>query len=110
MARGNHDSSKRNWGLADDVICCACVNYFGHARHPIDENALKSGLESDGRCRTRHTGADEFNRHEAGLFVDIVQENIAVIGLNGRADDFDDLLYLFTHNNSRWNRSPSATL
>ena len=103
------DWSERNWGLADDMVCRAGVDDFSDAGNPIDEDALKPRLQRDRRGRTRDAGTDEFDGHQTRLFIDIVKKDIAVIGLNGRTNDLNDFLDLFTHSPSLWSRSPCAT-
>ena len=50
-----------------------------------------------GGRRTGAAGADELDGHDAGHFVDVVQDDVAAVGLQGRTDDFDGFFDLFTH-------------
>ena len=50
-----------------------------------------------GRRRTADARAGQLDRDDAGGLVDVVQHDVAAVGLEGRADHLDRLLDLFTH-------------
>lgn len=79
------------------MIGRAGIDNFGHSGYAVHENALESCFEGHSRGRARHTRTNKFDSDETGLLVDIVKQNVSVVGLNRRTDDFDDLLYLFAH-------------
>lgn len=101
--------SERDRGLADHVIGRTGVDDLGDSGDPIDEDALETRLESDRRRRARHTGPDEFDGDESGLLIDIVEQDVTIVGLDGRSDDLDDLLDLFAHLRSLRNLTAAPT-
>ena len=50
-----------------------------------------------GRRRTRPAGSDQLDGHDAGRLVDVEQHDVAAVGLEGRADDFDGGFDLGAH-------------
>lgn len=88
---------QRNGGLADFSFGRTGIDDFGDTGNPVHEDPFETSLEGDRRRRTGNAGSDELNGHEAGFFVDVVKHDIAVVGLNRRADDFDDLFNLGSH-------------
>ena len=91
------------------MVGSTSIDDLGNSWHSVDENPLKPGLQRDRRCRTRHTRPDELHSDQTSFFIDIVKQNIAVIGLNCRTDHFNDFLYLFTHPVSLRNDQRHAT-
>ena len=81
---------------------------FLDLRHLLPNRPLDAHLERHLRPGAAPAGPVEADADDA-LVIHVDQLEVAAVGLNGRADDFDDLLYLFTHKASLWNRSPSAT-
>ena len=79
------------------------------AGDPILQDAFESGFERDRRSRTCDTGAGEFHGDDARVLIDVMKYDIAVIGLDGRSDDFDDLLDLCAHTDSLGNMGPRTT-
>ena len=73
------------------------VDDFGHTVDSITHDALDAGLQRAGARRARAAGADEGHRDHAGLFVDVAQHDVAAVGLQRRADDFDGFFDLGTH-------------
>lgn len=96
--------SERNRGFADGVGGLTGVDDLGDPGDPVLEDALETSLEGDRGSRARDAGTDELNGDNACDLIDIVQHDIAVVGLDGRADDFDDLFDLSAHPRSlgRW--------
>ncbi len=92
------------------MIRGAGVDHFGDTGNPVDQDSLETSFERHSRGRARNAGSDEFHRYETGLFVHIMQKDVAVIGLDCRANDLDDFFDLFTHAASLWNRGLFATL
>ena len=89
--------SQGNGRLADLCFCRTGIDDLGDAGYPVLEDPLETRLEGHRRSRAGNARSDEFHGHEAGFFVDVVKHDIAVVGLNRRADDFDDLFNLSAH-------------
>src|SRR5205807_9214922 len=91
------------------------VHDLGHALDPVLQDALDARLERHGRRRTTHARTDEFDGDHAGRLVDVVQANVATIGLNSRSDGLDCLLDLLAHDvqswfwEQRWSRARNRT-
>ena len=105
-----HDGSEGDGSLAHDVIGRASIDNFGDSGHAVDENALEPCFQGHGGGGARNTRTDEFDGDETGLLIDIVEQNVSIVGLDRRTDDFDDFLHLFAHVSSVRTRVTHATL
>ena len=79
------------------------------AGDPVLQDAFESCFERDCGSRAGDTGAGEFHGDDARVLIDVMKHDIAVIGLNGRPDDFDDLFNLCAHTPSLGNTGPRTT-
>jgi hypothetical protein len=73
------------------------VDHLGDALDAILQDPLDPGLERDRRGGTRDARADELDLDHAGGLVDAVEDDVAVVSLDGRANHFDDLFDLLAH-------------
>lgn len=73
------------------------VDDLGDTRNPVFQDALEPGLERDRGSGAGHACAGEFDGDNTCDFVDIMKHHIAIVSLNCRANDLDDLLNLCSH-------------
>ena len=64
-----------------------------HAVYSIFQNPFAPRFERLVRRRARHTSPRQFYGYLAGGLVDVMENNVAVVGLDGRTDHLDDRLY-----------------
>ena len=108
--RAGTDCSQGNGRLADLGFGRTGIDDFGDTGNPILEDPFETSLERHRRSRAGDARSDEFDGHEAGFFVDVVKHDIAVVGLNRRAYDFDDLFDLSAHPRSVGTGITSSTV
>lgn len=73
------------------------VDHFRDAVDPVTHDPFDPGLQRLGRRRAPDARSGELDFDDAGVFVDRVQDDVAPIGLESRADHFDGGLDLCTH-------------
>ena len=96
-AAGASTGLERDGGLAHSRSGGADVDDLGDPGDAILEDPLESRLQGDRRRRTRHARSGELDLDQTGGLVDVVEHDVAVVGLDGRPDHLEDLLDLFAH-------------
>lgn len=69
---------------------------FRHAVDAVTHDALDAGLQGLVARWARSTRTNQRDLHDTGRFVDILQDNVATVGLQSRTNHFDRLFDLAT--------------
>src|SRR5690606_3230495 len=70
---------------------------LGDPLDAVAEDPLDASLQGLGRRRAADARAGELDGDDSGGLVDVVQHDVALVGLDGRSDHLDDLLDLLAH-------------
>ena len=75
------------------------VHHFGYTIDAITHDPFDSGLQRLRRGWATYACPRELDRHDSGRLIDIVEHDVAAVGLECRTDHFDGCFDLFAHSN-----------